>query len=233
MGNIPSRSPYPGQFITLCFDQSWPFRAWSRTSQWKNTSCHPLFVHSPPVLLCCRSYSQTRLPSMKACLFYKGTLVALEWSSSPCSLWFIALGLTALRLSSSLWCRSHQRNSSSIALQWVSSPCSHYRHLVVTPSPCCPLSHSLAVSLVALQSVSSLSCQPPRLAVGRLEICLTALQSALSHCSRPRHLAVGPITLQLLTLFQLGEGGWNPPPSGFFLLHRHKNQPIDSTLSTF
>ena len=184
MGNILSRSPYPGQFITLCFDQSWSFRAWSRTSQWKNTSCHPLFVLSPPVLLCCRPYSQTRLPSIKACLFYKGTLVALEWSSLPCSLWFIAPGLTALRLSSSLWCRSYQRNSSSIALQRVSSPCSQYRHLAVSPVALLLAVSSLAVDLVALQSVLSPCCQPPRLDVGRLEICLTAL------------LAISPITLQ-------------------------------------
>ena len=87
------------------------------------------------------------------------------------------------------------------------SPCSRSCHLAVSivtllsaPSPCCRLSHSLAVGLVALQSVSSSCCQPPRLAVGRLEICLTALQSAPSPCSRPRHLAVGPITLQLLIL---------------------------------
>ena len=60
--------------------------------------------------------------------------------------------------------------------------------------------YRLAAGLVALQSVSSPCCQPPRLAVGRLEICLTALQSASSPCSRPRHLAVGPITLQLLIL---------------------------------
>ena len=87
------------------------------------------------------------------------------------------------------------------------SPCSRSRHLAVSivtllsaPSPCFLLSHSLAVGLVALQSVSSPCCQPPRLAVGRLEICLTALQSAPSPCSRPRHCAVGPITLQLLIL---------------------------------
>ena len=86
-------------------------------------------------------------------------------------------------------------------------PCNGSRHpavsivtLLSTPSPCCRLSHSLAVSLIALQSVSSPCCQPPRLAVGRLEICLTALQSAPSPCSRPRQLAVGPITLELLIL---------------------------------
>ena len=87
------------------------------------------------------------------------------------------------------------------------SLCSRSRHLAVSivtllsaPLPCFPLSHSLAVGLIALQSVSSPRCQPPRLAVGRLEICLTALQSAPLPCSRPRHLAVGPITLQLLIL---------------------------------
>ena len=60
-------------------------------------------------------------------------------------------------------------------------PCSGSRHLTI-------------------KSVSSPCCQPPRLAVGPLEICLTALQSAPSPCGRSRHLAVGPITLPLLIL---------------------------------
>ena len=184
----------------------------------KNTSCHPLFVlfvHSPPVLLCCSSYSQTRLPSIKACLFTK----------APSSPWSHLIALLTL-----VYCaRTHsfetvyQWNGSSIALQ-------RSRHLAVSivtllsaPSPCCRLSHSLAVGLVALQSVSSPCCQPPRLAVGRLEICLTALQSAPSPCSRPRHLAVGPIALQLLILS---------------LITRHRNKTSQvchwfSTLSTY
>ena len=153
---------YPGQFITLCFDQLWPF---SDPRQAINTQAviYFLFIH-PPVFLCCRSYSQTRLPSIKACLFYKGTLVALESSPSPCSLRFIAPGLTALGLSLSLGCQSRQRDCSSIALQSVSSPCSQYDHLAVSllalllaalKSVSQPCSRHLTVSIVTLQSVSS------------------------------------------------------------------------------
>ena len=169
MGNIPSRSPYPSQFITLSFDQSWLFRAWSRTSQWKNTSCHPLFVHSPPVLLCCRSYSQTRLPSIKACLFYKGTLVALE---SPHHL--ARSGL--LRPDSRLWDCPRHSDVGLISGMAALLPCSRSRHLTISivtllsaSSPCCwspwSLPHSLAISPIALWSISSPCCWPHHLAV--------------------------------------------------------------------
>ena len=140
------------------------------------------FCSFTPVLLCCRSYSQTRLPSIKACLFYKGTLVALESSSSPCSLWFIAPGLTALRLSL-VTLMYHQRNGSSIALQSVSSPY-------------CQPPRLAASCLTALQSVSSPYSQPARLAAS----CLTALQSVSSPYSQYRHLAVSLLALLLVAL---------------------------------
>ena len=180
MGNIPSRSPspYPGQFITLCFDQSWPFRAWSRTSQWKNTSCHPLFVHSPPfsfvvVRTLKRGYRRSKLV-----FFTKAP--SSPWSH-PHRLAHSGLLRPDSRLwdcPSSLWCRSHQRNGSSIALQSVSSP--------YCQPPC------LAAScLTALQSVSSPYSQPPRLAAS----CLTALQSVSSPYSQPPRLTVSPLAL--------------------------------------
>ena len=150
---------------------------------------HFLFIRLayPPVLLCCRSYSQTRLPiqsPIRACLFYKGSWshphhlahsgllgadswlwncpIALQPVSPPCSQHrHLAVSLLALLLAAL---------KSLTALQSVSSPCSRYRHL--------------GVGLVTLQSVSSPCCQPPRFAAGRLEICLIALQSVSSPCSQ-------------------------------------------------
>ena len=119
------------------------------------TPCSPLL----PFVL------SKRLPSIKAC-----TLVTLESSSSPCSLLFIAPGLTALRLSSS----GNPDVVSSVEWQL-------YR---------------LAAGLVTLQSVSSPCCQPPRLAAR----CLTALQSVSSPYSQYRHLAVSLLALLLVAL---------------------------------
>ena len=150
MGNIPSRSPYPGQFITLCFDQSWPFRAWSRTSQWKNTSCHPLFVHSPPfsfvvVRTLKRGYRRSKL---------------VFFTKAPSSPWSHPHRLAhsgLLRPDSRLWDCPRHSDEGLISGMAALSPYSQYRHLTVSPfallpavSQPCSQSRRLAVSPFAL-----------------------------------------------------------------------------------
>ena len=97
------------------------------------------------------------------------------------------LGVILIALLALVYCaQTHGFETVLVTLMWVSS--AEWQL------------YCLAAGLVTLQSVSSPCCQPPRLAVGLLEICLTALQSASSPCGRSRHLAVGAITLQLLIL---------------------------------
>ena len=128
-----------------------------RTS-YKCTSCHPLFVHSsssyPPVLLCCHSYSQTRLP-----IFFS----ALR-KRQPCNHRLRLVFFT--NAPSSPWSHPHHLAHSGLLDpdSWLWDCPRHSDFDIVStiaaPSPCSQSCH-LTVSIVTLLSASSPCCWLP------------------------------------------------------------------------
>ena len=159
MANIPLRSPYPGQFITLCFDQLRPCI---------NTQAviHFLFIHPlfsfVVVRTLKRGYRRSKL---------------VFFTKAPSSPWSHPhrLGSGLLRPDSRLWdCprtlmsvssagwQLHRFAAGLVILHSVSSPCSQYRHWAV---------NLLALLLAALKSVSQPCSRSRRLAVSLLALC--------------------------------------------------------------
>ena len=162
MGNIPSRSPYTGQFITLYFDQSWPFGPDPGQASEKTQAVviHFLFIH--PLF----SYAVVR--TLKRGYRRSKLVFFTEASSSPWSHPHRLAHSGLLRPDSRLRdCPRHSDvgHGSSVALQPVSSPCSQYRHVAVSPlallpavSQPCSRSRRLTVSIITLLSASSTCC---------------------------------------------------------------------------
>ena len=158
MGNISSRSPYPGQFITLCFYQSWPFRARSKTSQRKTQAVdiHFLFIHPlfsfVVVRTLKRGYRRSKL---------------VFFTKAPSSPWS-----HPHRLAHSGLCLDSRLETLLVTLMSVMaalSPCSRSRHLAVSD-------RHLAVSPLALLPAVSQPCSRSR----RLKVSIVTLLSASS-----------------------------------------------------
>ena len=192
MSNIPSRSPYPGQFITLCFDQLRPHKLSSTFCSF--TPCSPLlsFVLSNEATVD-QSLSFLQRHRRRLGVILIALLTPVYCARTHGFGTYCPRPVTLMSVSSAGW-QLHRLAARLVTLHSVSSPCSQYRHFAVSllalllaalksVSRPCSRSRRLAVSLLALLSASS-PC------VGRIEICLTALQSVSSPYNQYHHLAV-------------------------------------------
>ena len=177
MGNIPSRSPYQGQFITLCSNQSWPV---SGLIQYK-----PVKKHKLSSTFC--SFT----PCFLLLSFVLSNEATVHQSLSFLQRHSCRLGVILIALLTLVYCaRTHGFETVLVTLMSVSSAGWQLYHLAASlvtlqsvSSPSCQPSCLAAGCLTALQSVSSPYSQYRHLAVSLLPLLLVALKLASQPCS--------------------------------------------------
>ena len=184
MGNIPSRSPYPSQFITLLRSimavsgliQDKPVKKHKLSSTFCSfTPCFPLL-----------SFVLSNEATIDQSLSFLQRHPSSPWSD-PHRL--ARSGL--LRPDSRLWDCPRHSDVGLISRMAALSPCSGSRHLAVSPLPL------LLGRLLALQSVSSPYSQYRHFAVSLLALLLVPLNSASQPSNQPHRLVVDLVTLLL------------------------------------